>query len=161
MLTGIISDDAGVTNMSNDKLRIIQECHFQCWLSEYQYGLQNNKIGNSIYTMINHHIKMTTTHNHHHHHHYHDRMVKLQLQCQLKGYKHCTHFPGLGLECSTLTFLDATQGFWYFARSRTREIQVFPRNPAKFPKKREIPRNPPEIFPNTCWQNIFDTYLGN
>ena len=26
------------------------------------------------------------------------------------------------------------QGFWYFARSRTREIQVFPRNPAKFPK---------------------------
>ena len=31
---------------------------------------------------------------------------------------------------------------------------------AKFPKKREIPRNPPEIFPNTCRQNIFNTYLG-
>ena len=42
------------------------------------------------------------------------------------------------------------QGFWYFARSRTREI----------PKKREIPRNPPEIFPNTYRQNIFNTYLG-
>ena len=34
--------------------------------------------------------------------------------------------------------LGSIQGFWYFARSRTREIQVFPRNPAKFPKKREI-----------------------
>ena len=52
------------------------------------------------------------------------------------------------------------QGFWYFARLRTREIQVFLRNPAKFPKKREIQRNPPEIFPNTCRQNIFNTYLG-
>ena len=52
------------------------------------------------------------------------------------------------------------QGFWYFARSRTREIQVFPRNPAKFPQKSEIPRNPPEIFPNRCRQNIFNTYLG-
>ena len=31
---------------------------------------------------------------------------------------------------------------------------------AKFPKKHEIPRNPPEIFPNTCRQNIFNTYLG-
>ena len=34
------------------------------------------------------------------------------------------------------------QGFWYFARSRTREIQVFLRNPVKFPpqktKYREI-----------------------
>ena len=27
------------------------------------------------------------------------------------------------------------------------------------PKKREIPRNLPEIFPNTCQQNIFNTYL--
>ena len=53
-----------------------------------------------------------------------------------------------------------TQGFWYFARLRTREIQAFPRNPVKFPKKREIPRNPQEIFPSTCRQNIFNTYLG-
>ena len=52
------------------------------------------------------------------------------------------------------------QGFWYFAQSRTREIQVFPRNPAKFAKKCEIPPNPPEIFPNTCRQNIFNTYPG-
>ena len=34
------------------------------------------------------------------------------------------------------------------------------RGPAKFPKKREIPRNSPEILPNTCRQNIFNTYLG-
>ena len=53
------------------------------------------------------------------------------------------------------------QGFWYFARSQTREIQVFPQNPAKFPQKRKIPRNPPEIFLNTCRQNIFNTYLGH
>ena len=30
----------------------------------------------------------------------------------------------------------------------------------EIPKKREIPRNPPEIFPNTCRQNIFNPYLG-
>ena len=30
------------------------------------------------------------------------------------------------------------QGFWYFAWSRTREIQVFPRNPSKNAKYREI-----------------------
>ena len=44
------------------------------------------------------------------------------------------------------------------------------RGPAKFrlfseilrnsQKKREIPRNPLEIFPNTCRQNICNTYLG-
>ena len=34
------------------------------------------------------------------------------------------------------------------------------RGPAKFPKKSEILRNLPEIFPNTCRQNIFNTYLG-
>ena len=30
----------------------------------------------------------------------------------------------------------------------------------EIPKKRERPRNPLEIFPNTCRQNIFNTYLG-
>ena len=55
---------------------------------------------------------------------------------------------------------SAHQGFWYFVRSRTCKIQVLPRNSAKFPKKREIPQNPPEIFPNKCRQNIFNTYLG-
>ena len=68
---------------------------------------------------------------------------------------HACHFFSF-----SLSFSCSIQGFWYFARSRTREIQVFPRNPAKFPKKREIPRNPPEIFPITCRQNIFNTYLG-
>ena len=31
--------------------------------------------------------------------------------------------------------------------------------PTKFKYFREIPRNPPEIFSNTCRQNIFNTYL--
>ena len=52
------------------------------------------------------------------------------------------------------------QGFWNFARSRSREIQVYPRNPAKLTKTREIPRNSLEILPNTCRYNIFETYLG-
>ena len=34
------------------------------------------------------------------------------------------------------------------------------RGPAKFRYFREIPRNSPEIVPNTCRQNIFNTYLG-
>ena len=54
----------------------------------------------------------------------------------------------------------SNQGFWNFARSRSREIQVYPRNPAKLTKTREIPRNSPEILPNTCRYNIFETYLG-
>ena len=72
------------------------------------------------------------------------------------NHKHDSVGQCIYLSLTLLTF----QGFWCFARSRTREIQVFPRNPAKFPKKREIPRNPPEIFPTTCQQNIFNTYLG-
>ena len=52
------------------------------------------------------------------------------------------------------------QGFWYFARSWSREFQVNLRNPAKFTKTREITRNSLEILPNTCQHNIFDGYLG-
>ena len=52
------------------------------------------------------------------------------------------------------------QGFWYFARSQSHEFQVNPRNPAKFTKTREIPRNSLEILPNTCPHNIFESYLG-
>ena len=37
-----------------------------------------------------------------------------------------------------------------------RYFREIPRNS----QKREIPRNPPEIFPNTCRQNIFNPYLG-
>ena len=37
---------------------------------------------------------------------------------------------------------------------------VNPRNPAKFTKTREIPRNSLEILPNTCRHNIFESYLG-
>ena len=35
-----------------------------------------------------------------------------------------------------------------------------PRNSGFSAKSREIPQNPLEIFPNTCQQNIFHTYLG-
>ena len=52
------------------------------------------------------------------------------------------------------------QGFWYFARSRSREFQVSPRNPAKFTKTHEIPQNSLEILPNTCRHNILESYLG-
>ena len=52
------------------------------------------------------------------------------------------------------------QGFWNFARSRSREIQVYPRNPAKLTKTRKIPRNSLQILPKTCRDNIFETYLG-
>ena len=58
------------------------------------------------------------------------------------------------------TTTTGKQGFWYFARSRSREFQVDPRNPAKFTKTREIPRNSLEILPNTCPHNIFESYLG-
>ena len=52
------------------------------------------------------------------------------------------------------------QGFWYFAQSRSREFQVNPWIPAKFTKTRENLQNPLEILPNTCWHNIFESYLG-
>ena len=52
------------------------------------------------------------------------------------------------------------QGFWYFARSWSREIQVNPRNPAKFTKTRKIPRNSVEILSNTCLYSNFETCLS-
>ena len=47
------------------------------------------------------------------------------------------------------------QGFWYFARSRSRKIQVNPRNTAKFTKTQKIPQNLVEILSNTCLYNIY------
>ena len=52
------------------------------------------------------------------------------------------------------------QSFWYFAWSRSREIQVNPRNPAKFTKTRKIPRNAVEILSNTCPYSNFETCLS-
>ena len=40
------------------------------------------------------------------------------------------------------------------------KFRYFREIPRNSPKKREIPRTPPDIFPNTCRQNIFNTYLG-
>ena len=53
-----------------------------------------------------------------------------------------------------------TKGFWCFARSRSREIQVNLRNPAKFTKTRKIPRNSVEILSNTCLYSNFETCLS-
>ena len=49
------------------------------------------------------------------------------------------------------------QGFWYFARSRSREIQVNLRNPAK---TRKIPQNLVEILSTICLYNIFGTFFS-
>ena len=63
--------------------------------------------------------------------------------------------------CYSLSALVNTilsQSFWYFARLRSREIQVNPRNPTEFTKTRKIPWNSVEILSNTY--NIFETYLS-
>ena len=52
------------------------------------------------------------------------------------------------------------QGFWCFARSQSREIQVNPRNSAKFTKTPKIPRNSVEILSNTCLYSNFETCLS-
>ena len=52
------------------------------------------------------------------------------------------------------------QGFWYFARSRSQEIQVNPRNRAKFTKTPKKNWNSVEILSNTCLYNIFETYFS-
>ena len=52
------------------------------------------------------------------------------------------------------------QGFWYFAQSRSREIEVNLRNPAKFTKTRKILRNSVWILSNTCLYNNFETCLS-
>ena len=58
----------------------------------------------------------------------------------------CGLYAGAAYPRVNTVILNFIQGFWYFARSRTREIQVFPQNPAKLPQKREIPWNPPKYF---------------
>ena len=55
-------------------------------------------------------------------------------------------------------YRPAAQGFWNFARSQSRGIQVNLGNPAKFTKTREISRNSVEILPNTCHFNIFESF---
>ena len=62
---------------------------------------------------------------------------------------------------NAMKYITNTQGFWYFARSRSREIPVNPRNLAKFTKTQKIPRNLVEILSNTCLYNIFETYFSD
>ena len=56
--------------------------------------------------------------------------------------------------------LSVSQGFWYFAQLRSREIQVNPRNPVKFTKTRKILQNWVKILSNRCLYNIFETYFS-
>ena len=51
------------------------------------------------------------------------------------------------------------QGFWYFVRSRSCEIQVNRQNPAIFTKTKNTP-NSVEILSNTCLYHIFETYFS-
>ena len=69
-------------------------------------------------------------------------------------------FPWGGGICPFISMYQAGQGFKYFGQSRSREIQVNPRNPAKFTKMREIPRNWEEILSDTCLYNLFETYFS-
>ena len=65
-------------------------------------------------------------------------------------------------------YRQCSQTFYGFGSIKITGLLIFcavaePRNSgisAKSHKKSEIPRNPPEVFPNTRRQNIFNTYLG-
>jgi len=63
-------------------------------------------------------------------------------------------------KCLTEKSCCYNQGFWYFARLRSCEIQVNPRNPTKFTKTRKILRNLVKILSNRCLYNIFETYFS-
>ena len=63
-------------------------------------------------------------------------------------------------DVKSAAWLQVIQGFWYFARSWSREIQVNPRNPTKFARTQKIPRNSVEILSNTCQYSIFETYFS-
>ena len=63
-------------------------------------------------------------------------------------------------DVKSAAWLLVIQGFWYFARSWSREIQVNPRNPTKFARTQKIPRNSVEILSNTCQYSIFETYFS-
>ena len=87
--------------------------------------------------------------------HYYRAYKELQIACKKlssKKYIHSMSRPFLEW--------DPCQGFWYFTWSRSRKIQVNPRNPAKFTKTRKMPRNSVEILSNTCLYNIFETYFS-
>ena len=86
--------------------------------------------------------------------------------------KYCQSLSPSSYQGSTVLSLDLmlyfhynqnmrySQGFWYFAWSRSHEVQVNPRNPAKFTKTQKIPQNSVEILSNTCLYNIFETYFS-
>ena len=67
---------------------------------------------------------------------------------------------GRGISFPCIHETPHIQGFWYFARSQSREIQVNPRNPTKFTKTRKIQWNLVEILSNTCLYSNFETCLS-
>ena len=69
------------------------------------------------------------------------------------------HIKQVNLEKNNELFVGTNETVHYTGLLIFRVV-ADPRNSAKFPKKCEIPRNPPEIFPNTCRQSIFNTYLS-
>ena len=73
----------------------------------------------------------------------------LVIVCLCSFLRH--HFSGkLGYQ-----YMYIYQPFWYFARLRTRKIQVNPWNATKFTKTRKIPWNLEEILSNTCLYSSF------
>lgn len=76
---------------------------------------------------------------------------------KLHGQGYCTWEYGKLL--SLYIFVRGFQGSWYFAWSWIREIQVNPRNPAKFTITFKIPWNSGEFLPNTHWYNIFEAFF--
>ena len=62
-----------------------------------------------------------------------------------------------------MQFKGAVIASWLVSGLLIFRVVADPRNSGISAKSREIPkktRNPPEIFPNTCRQNIFNTYPG-
>ena len=73
----------------------------------------------------------------------------LVIVCLCSFLRH--HFSGkLGYQ-----YMYIYQPFWYFARLRTRKIQVNPWNATKFTKTRKILWNLEEILSNTCLYSSF------
>ena len=87
------------------------------------------------------------------------KACELEISLEIMHHSHtCTlYLTWLAL---TLKVIDMIQGFWYFARSRSRE--------SKSAKSREIHKNtqnPVRLARNltkccTCRHNIFESYLG-
>ena len=83
----------------------------------------------------------------------HDRFLLIE--------KCSTSFPLLFMKCAKEFVPCSTkQGFRYFVRLRSGEIQVNLRYPVKFTKTRKILGNSVEILSNACLYSNFETCLS-